>query len=344
MEQLIDFTNCARNENYFYGGGNGKKIAINYNDSIYMLKFPPTNKKAISYTNSCISEYISCHIFEAMGFDTQNTILGRYVLSNNKEKIVCACKDFTADNSKLVEFAKLKNSVIDSSNNGYGTDLIEVLESIEQQKLYPPEELLNFFWNMFIGDTLLGNFDRHNGNWGILINSVKGNRIAPIFDCGSCLYPQLSDEKMEEYLNNQDEIDKRLYIFPNSALKLNDKKINYYEFLQSCENQDCNEALLRIYPKIDLNKIKEIIENTPSISDVRKEFYKTMLQERYDKLLTPPYRKLQESLSLNNSNNLESEDDAEDYANPNTTSSKEQDHKENESQSSEADEEDEFEP
>lgn len=137
---------------------------------------------------------------------------------------------------------------------------------------------------MFIADSLLGNFDRHNGNWGFLINrDTKEVEIAPIFDCGSCLYPQLQDSQMKEYINKPEEINKRIYIFPNSALKLNDKKINYYDFINSGKVDECNKALLRVYPKIDFRKINDIIDNTPSISDIRKDFYKTILQERYEK-------------------------------------------------------------
>ena len=39
---------------------------------------------------------------------------------------------------------------------------------------------------MFIADSLVGNFDRHNGNWGFLINEeLKKIEIAPIYDCAS---------------------------------------------------------------------------------------------------------------------------------------------------------------
>lgn len=31
---------------------------------------------------------------------------------------------------------------------------------------------LQYFWDMFVVDALLGNFDRHNGNWGFLYDPV----------------------------------------------------------------------------------------------------------------------------------------------------------------------------
>lgn len=146
---------------------------------------------------------------------------------------------------------------------------------------------------MFISDSLIGNFDRHNGNWGFLINEyLKKVEIAPIYDCASCLYPQLTDERIEEIINDEKEIDARIYNFPNSALKINDKKINYFDYITSIENEDCNQAVLRIYPKINLEKIFVIIDNTPSISNIRKEFYKKIIKLRYEKIIKIAYDNL----------------------------------------------------
>lgn len=40
---MIDFTNCIKNKLKAYGGKNGNKLAIKYNDEDYMLKFPSKN-------------------------------------------------------------------------------------------------------------------------------------------------------------------------------------------------------------------------------------------------------------------------------------------------------------
>lgn len=283
---MIDFTNCEVNNYKYYGGKNGGKKCIIYNNENYMLKFPSLKENNIdSYSNSCISEYITCNIIELIGLNVQKTILGTYK-TKDSEKIVVACKDFTQNGYVLKEFAELKNSQIDSSHNGYGTELDDVIETIESQTIYDTKELKQFFWDMFILDAFVGNFDRHNGNWGFLINeSKKDILLAPIYDCASCLYPQLSDEQIKKIINNQEELEARIFVFPNSALKINDKKINYFDYISSLENEDCNEALLRIFLKININKINEIIDNTPYISNIRKEFYKKILKMRYEKIL-----------------------------------------------------------
>lgn len=68
---------------------------------------------------------------------------------------------------------------------------------------------------------MLGNFDRHNGNWGLLIDEkLKTVEIAPVYDCGSCLYPQLSADGMEKVLNSDDEINQRIFVFPASVIQI----------------------------------------------------------------------------------------------------------------------------
>ena len=283
MEE-IDFSNCQRNART-YNGANGSKIGIYYNNENYMLKFPPKPKKNIelSYANSCISEYVSCKILKTLGLNSQDTMLGKY---NNK--IVVACKDFRKKNEIFSDFASLKNTIIESSSGGYDTELSDILETIDTQEQLniKNDEMKQFFWNMFIADSLLGNFDRHNGNWGFLIDEIDNiHMIAPIYDCGSCLYPQADENLMRKILTNRDELEQRIYIYPTSAIKYQNVKINPYHFLLNTDNLDCIKALRTITSRIDLIKIKEIIENTPYISDLHKEFLFTMVKERKNKIL-----------------------------------------------------------
>lgn len=285
---MIDFSSCEINKFKAYGGANGNKINIRYNETGYMLKFPPipNRSKVMSYTNGCVSEYLACHIFEALGIKTQETLLGTFTDKRGKEKIVVACADFTEGGKKLIEFAQLKNTCINSEQNGYGTELSSILEAIEEQSLLQSDKLRNFFWDMFIADALLGNFDRHNGNWGILVDEQNQTaEIAPVYDCGSCLYPQLAVEDMKSVLENKEEINKRIFVFPSSVIEENGKKISYFEFISSLKNEECNAALKRIYGRIDMEQLNKIVEETPALLPEQRDFYKIMLWERKEKIL-----------------------------------------------------------
>ena len=285
---MIDFTSCPVNRFRAYGGANGNKINITYEGHSYMLKFPPrpSRNREMSYTNGCISEYVACHIFGMLGFKVQDTLLGNYVDSRGKNKLVVACRDFTEGGKTLMEFAHLKNTCIDSEQNGYGKELSSILEAIDEQSLYPADELRTFFWDMFIADALLGNFDRHNGNWGLLVDEEKQSvEIAPVYDCGSCLSPQLDLERMKSVLQSEEEIDQRIYVFPSSSIEENGVKIPYFDFISSLRYPECNEALKRISARIDLAAIQAFLDSVPELLPIQREFYLTMLTERKEKIL-----------------------------------------------------------
>lgn len=287
---MIDFTNCRVIPGRAYNGTNGSKIAVEYNGEAYMLKFPPSSKVKptdLSYTNSCIGEHIASSIFNMLGIRAQETMLGTFAVKG-KEKLVCACKDFTAGGKRLLDFCSIKNTVLDSDSNGSGTELSDVMDTIDKQRYVSPTVLREHFWNMFIADALLGNFDRHNGNWGFLYDDIKGEaEIAPVFDCGSCLLPQADDKVMRKVLANEAELHARVFQFPTSAIKLKGRKINYYDFLSRADNEDANAALMRIAPRIDIEQIESLIDQVPVISDLQKEFYKVYVNARYDLIIRP---------------------------------------------------------
>lgn len=284
---MMDFTGLPK-KNKSYAGANGSKISVVYEGEQYMLKFPSHSSKNedMSYSNSCISEYLGCRIFESVGIPVQETMLGTYTTEKSGKKVVVACKDFTSVGVVLQDFASLKNQIIDSERNGYGTELDDIVSVFTEQTAVEPEELSERFWDMFIVDALIGNWDRHNGNWGFLYDVQEDSlSLAPVFDCGSSLYPQADEGMIAKVLADKREIHHRIFNIPLSAIQRNGKKINYYEFISSLENEDCNRALRRILPRVDMKRIARIIDETPAISDLQKEFYKKMLAARKERIL-----------------------------------------------------------
>lgn len=290
---MLDFTTLPR-RNKSYAGANGSKIAVVYEGEVYMLKFPGAARlnQDLSYANGCISEYLGSHVFELAGIPAQKTLLGTYTL-NGKEKIVVACKDFTATGLVLQDFTSMKNTVLDSDSNGTGTELNDITEAIETQTMIDPAVLTRHFWDMFIVDALIGNWDRHNGNWGFLYNTVTDEvLLAPIFDCGSCLFPQADESIMRAVLDDPAEKELRIFERPLSAIRQDGQKINYFDFISSLKHPACNAALKRITPKLRQQDLRELVDGTPFISDLQKEFYRTMLSERKERILDYALEKL----------------------------------------------------
>lgn len=283
---MLDFTNLPTRKKA-YGGANGSKLSVLYNNELYMLKLPMHALKNpnLSYTNSCTSEYLGCHIFNMLGVKAQETLLGTYEY-HGKARMVVACKDFTNPGTVVMDFASIKNQIIDSASNGYGTELSDILDTIERQTAVDPKVLKEHFWNMFIIDAFIGNWDRHNGNWGFLYNQEKDTmEIAPIFDCGSSLYPQIDDELIKKVLASKAEMNARVYDMPTSAILMNGKRGNYHKIITSLEYKDCNVALKRIVPMIDLNQINSLIDGVEQLSGLQKEFLKQILKLRKELIL-----------------------------------------------------------
>ena len=270
-----------------YGGANGNKLSIIIDNEIYMLKLPQRAQKNenLSYANSSISEYIGSHIYNLLGINAQETLLG-YYSHNNVERISVACKDFENNGYVLKDFASVKNQIIDSTSNGYGTELNDILQTIENQQIIDPVELSNHFWDMFVIDALIGNWDRHNGNWGFLYNQETDDiKIAPIYDCGSCLFPQLDEKSISEILKNKQKMNARVYDFPTSAIMNNGKRINYHDFISSHNYKECDQALKRISKKINLSEINELIDSIDILSDNHKQFLKQILKLRKELII-----------------------------------------------------------
>lgn len=282
MDINIDFGNCPLS-GVFYGG-NEKKLGILFDDERYMLKF--RKNTPLEKRNNHISEYLGSHIFGLLGIKSQKTVLGFY-----KGEKVTACRDFLPDGYQYVPFYDLSESMLEGDGSLFSYTYENILVLLEKsRKLTDVKETASSFFDVYIIDALLGNFDRHGANWGFL---KKDNKyiLAPVFDNGSCLFPQMIDEDMmRKILSSEEEINKRVYTFPTSQIKLKDKKSSYFEVISSLAFEECNQALKRIYPRIDLTKIDHLIDPLP-ISDIHREFYKTMIRERYEKILKYSYEK-----------------------------------------------------
>lgn len=284
--EKVDFTPCPRVPGRAYNGANGKKIAVSFEGAVWMLKFPPSSSDQpndLSYSNSCFSEHIGSAIFRLLGIPAQETRLGTH--TNGRTKVVCACCDFTIPGKRFYDFCSIKNTVIDSETGGHGTELSDVLTTIDLQQFVDPVLVRRRFWDMFVVDALLGNFDRHNGNWGFLVDEQTSlAELAPVFDCGSCLLPQADETIMRKLLTDEDELNARVYTFPNSMLKINGRKINYHDFIAAHPDSGLVEALGRLLPRIRLLDFDRFLAETPYLTDLHRAFLLAYLNARRDKI------------------------------------------------------------
>lgn len=304
--KLVNFDDCPTDYTRAYGGMAGRKVPIIYQGEEYLLKMPGNLRDKelrnveLSYSNSPFSEYIGSHIYEMLGIDVHKTLLGTYH-QGEKEKIVCACRDFEQAGGRLQEFRELKVSflgdVVDSNGNetdGNGTDLIDTLQSIRKHPILNQVKAMERFWDMFVVDALIGNPDRNNGNWGILVHPDKKITLAPVYDNGSCLNFRWSDAQMAKYLTEKNSMETQAYKGKTCIFKLHEKSVNPYHIISQGEFPECDDAIKRIVPRIDLAEIKNMIEEIPALSTVRKEYYNEILRIRVAEVLQPSLRRVNE--------------------------------------------------
>ena len=84
---------------------------------------------------------------------------------------------------------------------------------------------------------------------------------------------------------------KNLAINSYSCIKEKGKKINYITYIKEMKNKECNEAIKRIFPHIKLNEINNFINNIEEITTARKEFYRNIIEQRYN-IIEKTYKKL----------------------------------------------------
>lgn len=301
-----------------YGGHSGSKKGIIINNERWFLKYPKFTKsmevEGLSYSTTPLSEYLGSHIYESIGLEVHETKLGF-----SSGKIVVACRDFLDSNEVIIDYNMIKNeydenvekaienlsssSSIDSNHN-----LEEVLLIIEQNPYFKSiPELKMRFWDMFIIDSFINNNDRNEGNWGLVLNKDTNKlRLSPVFDNGAAFYNKSGNEKLTTIYNDEIKFKQSVYDSSISVYRLNGKKINPLKYIESMNNEECNKAVLRIVPKINMDKISNIFNEIPEeynglpvLSKIQKTYYLKSLEYKYNNILIPIYNKLIEKNKIN---------------------------------------------
>lgn len=245
---MIDFSDCqVVNKTY---AGVWDKIAIYYNNQLYMLKLEVDNPKG---RNRALGENIASSIYKSIGLNAQETILGWY-----KGGVACACLDFVGLKNKIINFNEIMNpkNQIERYAGEEIEELNNIFKEIDNQTYVDSGVLRSHFCEMFVADALVCGLDRHTSNWGVVISN-KGNYVASIFDNGNCLFLGSLDSNLESNLLQKLENH-------TCRININGNKIKPLEFLKESNDSYFLNALNKILAGIRLDKINSIID---SISD-----------------------------------------------------------------------------
>lgn len=267
--------------NFMVYDGTMDKYGISYDNKYYIVK-----PREDLDDSSIFSEYVASHFINNLGFEAHNT-----ELVDTDEGMCVVIEDFMNSYGLLRPFSETKQSSEGTNIENKGYTYEDIQKLIRKHTKVPDEfkpEALKSFWNMFFLDAILGNRDRHAGNWGYIVLGEESEfyRIAPLYDNGASLFPSVIP-KLGAYKRNKFKfLYERCEKFPACLIKDEGKRTNYYYFVnkKNLQRFDLMYEAYKRFKSIGVFAVKDAIVKAVShhlIPDDLKEFYKNIVIMRY---------------------------------------------------------------
>ena len=200
MIDIIDFSSWKEYDGASEGSGRSEKIWLKSDDGqIGLFKFPKIDPVDGKETTEHVSEHLAHKIGETIGVLTAKVDIGTY---NGR---IGSMSHFICDKNEILQEGIWFLSAKFPKYN------IETMQDEESGKYYCLEQLFavsNIFPNrilieMMLFDFLIGNSDRHQSNWAILME-VQGKSITirqcPLYDNGSSLCCYINSKELPKLL------------------------------------------------------------------------------------------------------------------------------------------------
>lgn len=273
-------------------GGDGTlpmEVLQSPDNSIYYIKYGWLSKEPRTHLEH-INEITAAKIAQLLHL---NTIKATLALRDGR--IGCLSLDFVEQYNAIMDEsgASLMEMELSERYNNLqqislkGLALVKtgftMLENFSYfKKIRTPFIAMNLF------DILIGNQDRHPGNWVILF--TNGDTLfGPLFDNGASLGFQLPDDRLEKMLHEENELKKYFNRMKVKAGIYTAKRapVKAIDVLAYCiENYpDEIKNFKTSLSRFPFAEFDEFIEEFPLYSKVRKEFLKVFVRDRRDRIL-----------------------------------------------------------
>lgn len=297
LDILHDFSDADLKVS-LYGGAASKRTML-LDGCQYMLKFGYTISDSAerSVRTSCIStpvcEYIGSKVFAAAGLPTQDVMLGVW-----KGRSVVACRDFTHGMDPrfiLLHFNQLEISMPGGTRRSkaqpdweYVRHVLDDLDALDGIR----ERAWRRFRRMACVDALIGNCGRCSNNWGFIADRWAANIIdlAPVYSCGSSLAANLSVETMRQCLDDPALMRAVVVDSPAIAMNVAHKRCKYSYFMTADYAREFRAELPGLWPRLTKHITDAIVDGTPGLDSLHRDFYKTLLDARREYVIEPAYR------------------------------------------------------
>ncbi|MDI9357357.1 MAG: HipA domain-containing protein [Phycisphaerales bacterium] len=223
------------------GGTRAKKILQDANGKQFYLKYSAKtlskdNKPEKYYRYEFYNEIIAYQLGKSLGLD-----ILRYDIALFDNELGCISPNMTViDDTNLIEVGKFMIAI----NQDFEPDKTETRKQYTFQLLmetlqkFELEKFNNFFFETLLFDAVIGNTDRHQENWAFIgkpntafVHDPNYYKTAPIYDNGSSLARELTDESVNGLLNNEQDLEK--YIAGGkSELHWKGQKISHFDLVE----------------------------------------------------------------------------------------------------------------
>ena len=194
--------------------------------------------------------------------------------------------------NELIEAKEiLSNNLVRLSHNIDAIEMLLKTEGVDEKAWVE-------YIRMLIFDCLIGNNDRHDENWGFLVDRIhQVLRLAPIYDNASCLTSGENEERVQELLLNPEKLNK--YINNSKPPNLyrtffDEKHYKHYEIMKILIEKDSNvtdliQEMLKpdylSYTRSIVDEIQQLdVPEVYKLTDNRKELILKILEIRKSKL------------------------------------------------------------
>jgi len=237
----------------------------NHDGLLFLYKEPKIFQSTNFVTPEIWTEFIAYKIGEYLKLNVPKVILAKNIIKPNKVGYGVLIENFITENEELVEAKEFLTH----------HDL-HVIKYILSSNLMVKWTWKNFK-KMLIFDSLIGNNDRHDENWGLCVNIfTKEFKLAPIYDNASCLTNQLDEQKVLKMLLEPGLIERYVEKSrpPNLYLKPDDlQKYTHYELIQELikSETDMSDLLNDLLTFDYIDYVDDIMTNIQSL-DVPNEY------------------------------------------------------------------------
>lgn len=259
-EQFRDFSNYKLDTTVLDGVNNKVVVIDTISNDKYILKFGRYNLESGERTKDYISEYISCKIAKQLGYSVQEVELGYF---NGKECVAIKHFGTIPTTFRGLGYSTLNDEILHSRDVRYSLDwLLKIV--ITDKFGISQKEYEQWVWKVFILDMFIGNYDRHEGNWGFLTKNNK-KVPSPLYDMGASLFiKEMQSVKDWDNGKIKNEIETRM----RSSILIDGKKRGYFRILEIYTKNNVVKDILKWF----IAKVESNIASFDGIYNTVKQF------------------------------------------------------------------------